>query len=300
MVPESPLYRLVRCQSAAQLDPAPRARRSIVNVGRSLIERKGNTLAWSTSQLAELAGTTIKAVRHYHEIGLLDEPERLSNGYKQYTVAHLLRLLQIARLSDLGVPLAQIASLAHADQDPDEAIKVLDAELQAAVERLQRIRGELALILHHRATAELPAGFSEVANELSDADRSLVMIYSRLFDDSAMDDLKLALQAEPRTDADRELAVLAPDADRATRQRLGEALAPAVRRQLQKAPWLQNPASKALRNAKTAEKTMAAAMQELYNPAQLEVIYRAYLIGTDAADQLAALEAEQDRVTAAR
>jgi DNA-binding transcriptional MerR regulator len=255
-------------------------------------------LAWSTSQLAELAGTTIKAVRHYHEIGLLDEPERLSNGYKQYTVAHLLRLLQIARLSDLGVPLAQIASLAHADQDPDEAIKVLDAELEATVQRLQRIRGELALILHHRASAELPAGFAEVASEFSDAERSLVMIYSRLFDSSAMDELKLALQAEPRTDADRELAVLAPDADRSTRQRLGGAIAPAVRRQLEKAPWLQNPATRALRSAKTAEKTMTAAMQELYNPAQLEVIYRAYLIGTDAVDQLAALEAELDRVTA--
>jgi DNA-binding transcriptional MerR regulator len=256
-------------------------------------------LAWSTSQLAQLAGTTIKAVRHYHEMGLLDEPERLSNGYKQYTVAHLLRLLQITRLSELGVPLAQIASLAHADQDPDEAIKVLDAELEATVERLQRIRGELALILRHLAPAELPAGFTEVASQLSDADRSLVMIYSRLFDDSAMDELKLAIRAEPWTDADRELAGLTPDADRSTRQRLGELLAPAIRRQLERAPWLQKPASKAIRSAKNAEKTMVAAMQELYNPAQLEVIYRAYLIGTDAADQLAALEADLDGVRAA-
>ncbi|MBX0301124.1 MerR family DNA-binding transcriptional regulator [Cryobacterium sp. 1639] len=68
-------------------------------------------MAWSTRELAELAGTTLKAVRHYHQIGLLDEPGRTSNGYKQYQVAHLVRLLQITRLANLGVPLAQIAQM---------------------------------------------------------------------------------------------------------------------------------------------------------------------------------------------
>ena len=34
-----------------------------------------------------------------------------------------------------------------------EAIRVLDAELEATVGRLERIRGELALILTHRAPA---------------------------------------------------------------------------------------------------------------------------------------------------
>ncbi len=52
-------------------------------------------MAWSTRQLAALAGTTLRAVRHYHEVGLLDEPERASNGYKQYRTEHLLRLLRI-------------------------------------------------------------------------------------------------------------------------------------------------------------------------------------------------------------
>ena len=35
-------------------------------------------MAWSTRQLAELAGTSLRAVRHYHDVGLLPEPERLS------------------------------------------------------------------------------------------------------------------------------------------------------------------------------------------------------------------------------
>ncbi|WAP52215.1 MerR family transcriptional regulator [Arthrobacter sp. ATA002] len=68
-------------------------------------------MPWSTSELAELAGTTVNTVRHYHRSGLLEEPDRMSNGYKQYGARHLARLLQIRRLRDLGVPLAQIEAV---------------------------------------------------------------------------------------------------------------------------------------------------------------------------------------------
>ena len=55
-------------------------------------------MAWSTREIAELAGTSLRAVRHHHEVGLLDEPERRANGYKQYGVAHLVRLVRIKRV----------------------------------------------------------------------------------------------------------------------------------------------------------------------------------------------------------
>jgi DNA-binding transcriptional MerR regulator len=61
-------------------------------------------VAWSTREIAELADTTVRAVRLDHEVGLLDEPERRTNGYKQYGVAHLIRLLRIKRLTDRGSP----------------------------------------------------------------------------------------------------------------------------------------------------------------------------------------------------
>ncbi|MHC5797097.1 MerR family transcriptional regulator [Lacisediminihabitans sp. FW035] len=255
-------------------------------------------MAWSTSQLAQLAGTTVKAVRHYHKVGLLDEPARRTNGYKQYQVSHLLRLLQISRLAELGVSLAEIASLGRADTEPDEAIRVLDAELAVTVERLQRIRMELALILRHRSPAELPAGFSEIASNLSDADRSLVMIYSRVFDESAMDELRQAIKHEPRSSADDEFEALASEANRETRQRLGELLAPAITRQIERSPWLRNPASKARRGGLDVETTVVAAMQDLYNPAQLEVLYRAHLVSTGDSEKLDALEAALDAAAA--
>jgi DNA-binding transcriptional MerR regulator len=106
-------------------------------------------MAWSTRQLAEVAGTSVKAVRHYHKLGLLEEPERTANGYKQYQVAHLDRLIQIVRLADLGVPLAQISTAKNAARDPADALQVLDAELENTISRLRRIRCDLAVILRN-------------------------------------------------------------------------------------------------------------------------------------------------------
>ncbi|WP_020013201.1 helix-turn-helix domain-containing protein [Promicromonospora sukumoe] len=242
-------------------------------------------MAWSTRQLAEIAGTTIKAVRHYHEIGLLDEPARRSNGYKQYETAHLVRLLQIKRLSDLGVPLAQIASMGRADQDPDEALRVLDSELEATITRLQRVRAELAVILRHRAPADLPAGFSAVGGELSDVDRSMLMIYAQVFDDDAMDALRTMMHEQPVTAADDEFQALPADADRATRQALAERIAPLLRDQLTAYPALGEAESHSLHGPGRTESAIVPALRELYHPAQLEVLYRAHLIVTGETDE---------------
>ena len=251
-------------------------------------------MAWSTRQLAEMAGTTVKSVRYYHQLGLLEEPGRLSNGYKQYEVRHLVRLLQITRLTELGVPLAQVRALGDAGDDPDGAFRVLDAELEATIGRLQRIRGELALIMQHRSPAELPAGFSDVGRHLSEADRSLVMIWSRVYDESAMEDLRTILREEPRTSDDDAFDALTPDADRATRRRLGASLAPAMGQLFETYPWLTDPGEQALHGTASATATVGAAVTELYNQAQLEVLYRAYLVSAGKDDDLEALEAALD------
>jgi DNA-binding transcriptional MerR regulator len=247
-------------------------------------------VAWSTREIAELAGTTVKAVRHYHKLGLLDEPERMSNNYKQYQIAHLIRLLQITRLADLGVPLAQIAAMGNADQDPDAALQVLDAELAATVERLQRIRGELALILKYRAPAELPAGFSTVSKELTETDRSLIMVYSRVFDEGAMHDMQEMISEVPRTANDDAFEALTPDADRETRKRIAEEMAPSIAEAFERYPWLNDPGSRATKSASFAQGTMTAAVRELYNKAQLEVLYRAHLISVNNTDALEELD----------
>ena len=130
-------------------------------------------MAWSTRELAELAGTTVNTVRHYHRLGLIEEPQRRYNGYKQYGVADLVRLLRIRRLADLGVPLAKIGALLAAGQDDTTGqLRELDAELASTIERLQQARDDIAVLLRENAPPDTPAGFESLATTLSDADGS--------------------------------------------------------------------------------------------------------------------------------
>ena len=93
-------------------------------------------MAWSTREVAELAGTTVNTVRHYHREGLLELPDRTSNGYKQYQVRHLVRLLQIRRLRELGVPLDRIEQVGTTGENSTEALEAIDADLAASIEQL--------------------------------------------------------------------------------------------------------------------------------------------------------------------
>ncbi|WP_020498754.1 MerR family transcriptional regulator [Sciscionella marina] len=225
-------------------------------------------MAWSTRQLAELAGTTVKAVRHYHRIGLLEEPERASNGYKRYGVTHLIRLVQIKRLSELGVPLAQIAEMERADEEPDEAIRVLDAELAATIERLTRIRAELAVILRHRAPLGVPPGFETIARDFSSTQRSLLTAYSTVF--SAEDMTEFREMVAAREDVEDEFDRLPADAGDAVIERLAERLVPVVHRSRTEHPRFADLSGY---SAQTIS-TMAHAVAELYNPAQIRVLQR--------------------------
>ena len=246
-------------------------------------------MPWSTRQLAELANTTVKAVRHYHEIGLLDVPERTANGYKQYGVSHLIRLVQIKRLSDLGLPLAQIAAMGRADEDSDEAIRVLDAELAATIERLTRIRAELALILRHRAPPDVPPDFAPISRDFSDTQRALLTVYSTVFSDEDMAEFRQML-AEPDETQD-EFDRLPADADDATVERLVERMVPVVRASRERHPRLVDPTARSPLGAKRAMSAMAHAAAELYNPVQIRVLQRVNELlereGDDPADRTA-------------
>jgi DNA-binding transcriptional MerR regulator len=68
-------------------------------------------------QAAAFAGVTVKTVRHYHRLGLVEEPERDGSGYRRYGSAELLRLVQVRTLAGAGVPLAEIGVILDADPD---------------------------------------------------------------------------------------------------------------------------------------------------------------------------------------
>lgn len=57
---------------------------------------------------AAFAGTTPRAIRHYHDIGVLPEPERGSDGRRRYGYDEMIRLLWIRKMADAGVALEDI------------------------------------------------------------------------------------------------------------------------------------------------------------------------------------------------
>jgi DNA-binding transcriptional MerR regulator len=97
------------------------------------------------SQLADHVGVTVRAIRHYHQRGLLKEPERDASGYRRYDAQAVVDLIRIKTLSDAGVPLARIEELLGAS--PEEfsaAITEIDADLRQKIRDLTRSRHRIA------------------------------------------------------------------------------------------------------------------------------------------------------------
>jgi DNA-binding transcriptional MerR regulator len=233
-------------------------------------------MAWSTRELADLAGTTVNTVRHYHRLGLLPEPERRHNGYKEYGARDLVCLLRIRRLADLGVPLSQIGDVSGGGDADHEMLRELDAELAAQIERLTKARAEIADIVRDDAPADSPAGFSAVASRLTEADSSILHVYSRVYDADTMTDMRKMVEDDLESSVvSREIDALGPEADEATRQRLSEELAPELAQNLRDFPWLSDPASQLVGRPEVGTTAIVDALVELYNPAQLDVFARA-------------------------
>lgn len=229
-------------------------------------------MAWSTKQLADLANTTVSTVRHYHKVGLLDLPERGTNGYKHYDVSHLVRLLQIMRLSDLGIPLSRISEWDRTDSDFEDEIDRLDAEMAAAMDRMARVREELAAVKRHRSPADLPAGFAPLARELSDAQRAVLTVFSAVLSPADLDQLRQAMSTpDPATDA---FESLPEDADDAAVERVAQQLVHSARETRNVHPALLDLTARSPHGEPAAQFALAHAVAQFYNPAQIRALQR--------------------------
>ncbi|MEV6694388.1 MerR family transcriptional regulator [Micromonospora sp. NPDC051196] len=96
-------------------------------------------------QLAAYAGVTVRAVRHYHQIGLLPEPERDASGYRRYSAKSVVSLVKIRTLANAGVPLARIGELLDAGPSAfADAVRAIDERLRDQIERLEASRKQIA------------------------------------------------------------------------------------------------------------------------------------------------------------
>ncbi|SHE68159.1 MerR family transcriptional regulator [Streptoalloteichus hindustanus] len=118
-------------------------------------------------ELARRAGTTVRAVRHYHATGLLAEPPRDHSGYRRYGAHALVRLIRIRRLRDVGLPLERVRELLDEPGSLDEALAALDAELADRQRDIAERRRRLAELRRRPTDPELPPGFAEVFGRLA-------------------------------------------------------------------------------------------------------------------------------------
>jgi DNA-binding transcriptional MerR regulator len=99
-------------------------------------------------QLADYVGVTVRAVRHYHQRGLLPEPERDASGYRRYDADAVISLIRIKALADAGAPLARIRELLAAG--PAEfagAVAEIDKAMAGRVRELQAQRRRIAQLV---------------------------------------------------------------------------------------------------------------------------------------------------------
>lgn len=96
------------------------------------------TNEWSIQQIAKLAGTTSRTLRHYGELGLLTASRTGHNGYRYYDADALVRLQRILLLRELGLGLPQIAEILAQPTRAEDALEGHLAWLRGERERLAR------------------------------------------------------------------------------------------------------------------------------------------------------------------
>lgn len=168
-----------------------------------------------SSELAHLAGVSVRTLRHYHAIGLLPEPPRRGNGYRAYDATHLLRLLRIRQLASLGFSLDQIgpmlndldAERAEGEELGAESAKLLDdldRQLQRQITQLEQQRELLRGIRDSRAVPDYPARASSALEAISAFERQ-THGYGFLLSALTGDD-KIAMGVAAHLYSDEELA----------------------------------------------------------------------------------------------
>ncbi|PRB63631.1 MerR family transcriptional regulator [Microbacterium sp. MYb45] len=93
---------------------------------------------WSIQEIARLAGTTSRTLRHYDDIGLLPPSRIASNGYRHYDGQALVRLQRILLLRELGLGLPQIAEVLERERGEAPALETHLALLREEQARLAR------------------------------------------------------------------------------------------------------------------------------------------------------------------
>lgn len=101
-------------------------------------------------ELARRTGTTSKTVRYYEDIGLIPEPERAPNGYREYSEDSVELMSFIRDAQATGLSLTEIGSIidlrSRGESSCEHVIGLLERHLDALddqIDRLHQMREKL-------------------------------------------------------------------------------------------------------------------------------------------------------------
>src|SRR4051794_10085367 len=107
----------------------------------------------SIGDFSRMTYLSVKALRHYHDVGVL-EPAEIDpdSGYRFYVPSQVGVAQMVRRLRDLGMPLDEVRTIV---QTPDPAQR--DATLVAHLQRMEQQLAETQqTVASHRALLQQP------------------------------------------------------------------------------------------------------------------------------------------------
>ena len=135
--------------------------------------------ALTIGQLAKRAGVGVETIRFYEREGLLDEPERLPSGYRQYDAAAVERVMFLRRAQRLGFTLKDAKDLLGLKEDPtadrsdvrEKASKKV-ADIEQKIKDLEGMKEDLTRLIAE-CEGHGPASHCPIIEAIStDADES--------------------------------------------------------------------------------------------------------------------------------
>ncbi|WP_431914685.1 MerR family transcriptional regulator [Nonomuraea jabiensis] len=108
-------------------------------------------------ELAALLGVSTRTVRYYHQQGILPEPPRLANGYREYGMRDAIALARVRRLVELGLSLEEARDVIADDRSRElsDILAEIDADLARQEHEIQLRRRRLAEVLKQAEAGSL-------------------------------------------------------------------------------------------------------------------------------------------------
>ncbi|WP_433614792.1 MerR family transcriptional regulator [Dactylosporangium sp. CA-139114] len=105
---------------------------------------------YTIAEVSERTGLSAHTLRYYERAGLLDPPDRGTNGHRRYSDADLGMLRILTRLKATGMSIAEMrryAELCRVGPDTFESRRVLlEEHRQQVLDRIAALQNDLELI----------------------------------------------------------------------------------------------------------------------------------------------------------